>query len=434
MRTTHRSIWPDRCLNRQAGSDLILWRACGLGLARGQATYHACGDKKGETVNKRVLFIDDDERILAGFRRNLHGVFEVDTAVGPEAGLAKVREHPPYAVVVSDLRMPGMDGITVLAKVRELRPDTVRVMLTGFAELEAAIGAVNEGNIFRFLTKPCEADYLKGALTAAVEQYRLVMAERELLEGTLRGSLRILSEVLSLLRPEVYGRVSRIAPYVRPLAKLCGDPNPWQTEAAAMLCLLGFITLPDNLISRVERGRTLGAEDQAVYQQHAEVAARLVANIPRMGGVAKAIAYQEKNFDGSGFPADAVRGKEIPLGARILRALLDFDRFLGAGQPKADAYKQLRQASGLYDPDVLAALGEALGEEGKYVIVPMAVKNLRDNMILAEDMYVSRGGQQIKVLSRGASLSSVALAHIAKLARYESLTDPVKVIIPSEEA
>ncbi|MEL7641090.1 MAG: HD domain-containing phosphohydrolase [Solidesulfovibrio sp.] len=383
-------------------------------------------------MNKRVLFIDDDERILAGFRRNLHGVFEVDTAVGPEAGLAKVKDGPAYAVVVSDLRMPGLDGIAVLAKVRELRPDTVRVMLTGFADLEAAIAAVNEGNIFRFLTKPCEANYLKGALGSAVEQYRLVVAERELLEGTLRGSLRMLSEVLSLLRPEVYGRVSRIAPYVRPLAKLCGDPSPWQTEAAAMLCLMGFITLPDTLVSRVERGRSLSAEDTAVYQQHAEVAARLVANIPRMGGVAKAIAYQEKNFDGSGFPADAVRGKDIPLGARILRVLLEFDRLVGAGQAKADAYKQLRQGAGLYDPDVVAALGEVLGEEGKYVIMQMAVKSLREGMILAEDMFVTRGGQQLKVLPRGYALSSVALAHIAKLARYDAVTDPVKVIIPAD--
>ncbi|WP_232286170.1 HD domain-containing phosphohydrolase [Solidesulfovibrio carbinoliphilus] len=382
-------------------------------------------------VNNRVLFIDDDERILAGFRRNLHGSFEVDTAVGPEAGLAKVRESPAYAVVVSDLRMPGMDGVAVLSKVREMRPETVRVMLTGFADLEAAIGAVNEGNIFRFLTKPCETSYLVGALTAAVEQYRLVMAERELLEGTLRGSLRMLSEVLSLLRPEIYGRISRIAPYVRPLSRLCGDPSPWQTEAAAMLCQMGFIILPDAVISRVERGRTLSAEDAATYRQHAEVAAKLVANIPRMGGVAKAIAYQEKNFDGTGFPQDAVRGKELPVGARILRVLLDFDRLVSAGAAKAEAYKTIKQGAGLYDPDVVVAFGEVLGEEGKYVIVPVAVKSLRDNMILAEDMFVTRGGQQLKVLPKGYALSSVSLAHIAKLARYDPVTDPVKVIVPS---
>ncbi|MHC1790365.1 HD domain-containing phosphohydrolase [Solidesulfovibrio sp.] len=383
-------------------------------------------------MNKRVLFIDDDERILAGFRRNLHSHFEVDTAVGPEAGLAKVRDNPAYAVVVSDLRMPVMDGITVLAKVRELRPDTVRVMLTGYAELEAAIAAVNEGNIFRFLTKPCETGYLVGALTAAVEQHRLVLAERELLEGTLRGSLKMLSEVLSLLRPEVYGRVSRIAPYVRPLSRACGDPVPWQTEVAVMLCLMGYIILPEAIISRVERGRALSAEDAAVYRQHAEVAARLVANIPRMGPVAKAIAFQEKNFDGSGFPEDAPRGKDLPLGARILRVLLDFDRLVSAGQAKAEAYKALRQTSGLYDPDVLAALGEVLGEEGKYVIVKMALKKLRDKMILAEDMFVVRGGKEVKVLPKGYELSSVSLEHIAKLARYDSITDPIRVIIPAD--
>lgn len=382
-------------------------------------------------MNNRVLFIDDDERILAGFRRNLHGAFEVETAQGPEAGLAKVKDSPPFAVVVSDLRMPGMDGIAVLARVREMRPETVRVMLTGFADLTAAIGAVNEGNIFRFLTKPCDTDFLKAALTAAVEQYRLVMAERELLEGTLRGSLKMLSEVLSLLRPEVYGRVSRIAPYVRRMSRLAGDPSPWQTDAAAMLCLMGFIMLPDAIIARVDRRRALGPEDAAVYQQHAEVAAKLVANIPRMGGVARIIAYQEKNFDGSGFPVDEVRGKDIPLGARILRVVLEFDRAVSAGQSKPEAYNTLKQGVGLYDPDVVEVLGEVLGDERKYVIAQVGLRALRERMILAEDMFVTRGGQQVKVLPKGYELSSVSLEHIFKLARYDAVTEPLKVIVPT---
>jgi len=382
-------------------------------------------------LNKRVLFIDDDERILAGFRRNLHGAFEVETALGPEAGLAKVKDSPAFAVVVSDLRMPGMDGITVLSRVREMRPDTVRVMLTGFADLTAAIGAVNEGNIFRFLTKPCETESLKAALTAAVEQHQLVMAERELLEGTLRGSLKMLSDVLSLLRPEVYGRVSRIAPYVRRMSRLGGDPSPWQTDAAAMLCLMGFIMLPDAIITKVERGRVLSAEDAAVYHQHTEVASKLVAHIPRMGGVARIIAYQEKNFDGSGFPADAVRGKDIPLGARILRVVLEFDRLTSAGQSKPEAYNAIKQAAGMYDPDVVAMLGEVLGDERKYVITQVGLRGLRERMILAEDMFVTRGGQQIKVLPKGSELSSVALEHIFKLARYDAVTEPLKVIVPT---
>ena len=382
-------------------------------------------------MNRRVLFIDDDERILAGFRRNLHGAFEVETAAGPEVGLAMAKDNPDYAVVVSDLRMPGMDGIMVLAKVRELKPDTVRVMLTGFAELTAAIAAVNEGNIFRFLTKPCETDALKSALEAAVEQYRLIMAERELLEGTLRGSLRMLSDVLSLLRPEVYGRVARIAPYVRRISRLAGDPSSWQTDAAAMLCLMGYIMLPDGIISRVERGRALSPEDTAIYQQHAEVAAKLVSHIPRMGGVARNIAYQEKNFDGSGFPADAVQGKEIPLGARILRVVLEFDRLTAAGQTKPEAYLAIKQAQGLYDPDVVLALGEALGDERTYVIQQVSLRGLRERMILAEDMYVSRGGQLVKVLPKGYELSGVALEHIFKLARYDAVTGPIKVIVPT---
>ena len=127
---------------------------------------------------RRILFVDDDPETLASYGRALRKKYDLDLARGPVRGLEAVAENGPYAVVVSDLRMPGMDGISVLAKVREMRPETVRVMLTGFADLTAAIAAVNEGNIFRFLTKPCEPSALQAALTAAAEQYRLVMAER----------------------------------------------------------------------------------------------------------------------------------------------------------------------------------------------------------------------------------------------------------------
>ena len=118
----------------------------------------------------KILFVDDEPAILDGYRRMLHREFEVDTATGGEDGLALVRGAGPYAVVVSDMRMPGMNGAKFLAEVRQLVPETVRMLLTGYSDMDAAIDAVNEGNIFRYLTKPCEKEDLVKAINLSLEK------------------------------------------------------------------------------------------------------------------------------------------------------------------------------------------------------------------------------------------------------------------------
>jgi DNA-binding NtrC family response regulator len=119
----------------------------------------------------RVLFVDDDPYILAAFKRQLRKQFHIDTAESPEKGLTALRESGPYAVIVSDLRMPGMDGNEFLYRAREMTPDSVRILLTGHADLQAAMHAINSGNVFRLLTKPCPTDVLVDALTRGVEKH-----------------------------------------------------------------------------------------------------------------------------------------------------------------------------------------------------------------------------------------------------------------------
>ena len=161
-------------------------------------------------MNEQILFVDDDQRILDAFRRQLGERYAVHTAVGPEEGLQAISKAGPYAVVVSDMRMPGMDGIAFLKRVRSQSPCSVRVMLTGHADLATAVEAVNEGNIFRFLSKPCRPDVMSSVLDSAIEQYRLQTLERDLLEKTLRGSINVLTEILSLVNPVAFGRASRV--------------------------------------------------------------------------------------------------------------------------------------------------------------------------------------------------------------------------------
>jgi DNA-binding NtrC family response regulator len=142
-------------------------------------------------MSEKVLFVDDDPNLLSSCERSFRRRFQVETAEGGEAALQKIAERGPFAVVVSDRQMPRMDGITLLSLVRQRAPNTVRIMLTDNADLEGAIKVVNEGNIFRFLTKPCPPEILGKAVEDALGQYRLVTAEEELLNKKIprRGRL-----------------------------------------------------------------------------------------------------------------------------------------------------------------------------------------------------------------------------------------------------
>ena len=138
----------------------------------------------------RIMFVDDDQEILAAYARAFRKTYDVEVAAGPQVGLDMLAAGLDVAVVVSDLRMPGMDGVEFLGRVRELRPDAVRIILTGFADIAVAMAAVNKSKVFSFLTKPCPEEDLAEALLAGLRQYQLQAAEKELLRGTVRGTIK----------------------------------------------------------------------------------------------------------------------------------------------------------------------------------------------------------------------------------------------------
>jgi len=158
----------------------------------------------------RILMVDDEERVLEAMRRNLRTHFDITTATSGDQAIDVLEHKGPFAVLVSDLRMPGTGGLAVLRQARKSAPDTTRVLLTGKSDLESAIVTVNEGAIFRFLTKPCPPDLLLKTLEAAVEQNRLVTAERVLqrrlqqhndqLEELVRARTRELAEAHARLK------------------------------------------------------------------------------------------------------------------------------------------------------------------------------------------------------------------------------------------
>jgi len=180
---------------------------------------------KEKRMSEKILFVDDDENLLASYQRQLRNKFPLAIASGGDHGLRLIASEGPFAVIVSDFRMPGMDGVQFLAKAREAAPATVRILLTGYADLQTAVEAVNRGNIFRLLNNPCPLEILAESLAGGARQYQLINAERELLEKTLKGTIQVLGNVLSMLNPEAFGRTARITRYVREIAAKMGEPT-----------------------------------------------------------------------------------------------------------------------------------------------------------------------------------------------------------------
>ena len=311
-------------------------------------------------MSPKVLLVDDDPNSLSGYTRTQRKRFQFDTAQGGEEALASIATNGPYAVILSDMRMPGMDGIQLLSEARVRTPDSVRIMLTGNADQQTAIEAVNRGNIFRFLTKPCDPETLATALDAAIKQYQLVTAEKELVEGTLRGSIDLLVELLSIADPAAFSRTQRLSPLTQKMAHLMELESPWVVNVASVLCQIGALTLPDTVMAKVRAGEPITAREQETVQRLPEIGSNLIRHIPRMDEVASAILFMNKNFDGSGYPPTPLREDEIPLGARILRVAVDYLDRLDRGQGSAQVLEEMRQLQMLYDPRALDALAQAL--------------------------------------------------------------------------
>lgn len=379
-------------------------------------------------IADKILFVDDEPAVLDGYRRLLHREFAVDTAGGGEQGLALIREQGPYAVVISDMRMPGMNGAQFLAQVRQATPDTTRMLLTGYTDLNAAMDAVNEGNIFRFLTKPCEKETLGKAITTGLVQYRLVAAEKELLENTLMGSIKVLTDVLSAASPEAFGRSMRIARYVRHLVGKFSLPSPWRFEAAAMLSQLGCVTLDLDVIQAAYVGNKLSSEDEARFAAHPQVARDLLVNIPRLEPIAWMISQQLTKPDMHKVPdAPASSADDIVLGAKMLKVAVAFDNLKIRGLSDGEAIAHLRSRHNEFERELIDALTSVKPDDAKMELRKVATSRLTAGMILQQEIK-SRAG--MLVVAKGQEVTHALLIKLGNFARAGTIDKEVVALVP----
>jgi len=360
-------------------------------------------------MGNKILFVDDEPNVLQSIRRSLRKQFDLDTAEGGEEALQMLKANGNYAIIVSDMRMPGMNGVELLSQARTDSPDTVRMMLTGNADQQTAVDAVNHGDIFRFLNKPCQPDDLANAINSGLRQHELITAEKELLQKTLRGSIKALADVLSLSDPAVFGRTTRFKTRIRATAEAMGLADSWQFESVAMLSQIGCVGVPKDLVQRKVGGHNLANDEMAEFAVHAEIGADLIKSIPRMESISESIRYQEKNYDGTGFPKDRVKGDEIPLAARLLKVVLDFDGLESSGTPPDVALERMKSQAELYDPAVLEGFEQSMRQNLALTTTSVNIMQLTDDMVLAEDVKTA---DDMLLIAKGQETTLSARRHL----------------------
>ncbi len=410
----------------------------------------------------RVLFVDDEAAILKSLKRLfLDDSFEVLTSTSPLEAL-KILQEKEIPVVISDQRMPEMIGTDFLQKVKEGWPDTVRMVLTGYADLEAALAAINQGNVYRFINKPWDNADLKLAVKNGITHYRLIAENKALfeltqqqnllltdfnqnleekvqkrteeilgllqrLENSFRQLIRVFIELMELFNPSLGGHAKRVNGICEKISKNDGleEDQIRLIEQAALLHDIGLIGLPRSLLEK--KGGSFSKAELSLIQQHPTLGHMLLSKIDDLRQAAAMVRSHHENFDGSGFP-DGLRGERIPLGARIIRIANDYDNLINKRSlSRADALEFLRRKSGSdYDPQIVISLLNVFDQ-----LIPsgaeeaaLLLDEIKSGMVISRDILTNTG---LFLLAKNTKIEELYLERLKNFHRICPIVDMVYV-------
>ncbi|MCA9051265.1 MAG: response regulator, partial [Planctomycetaceae bacterium] len=419
----------------------------------------------GEVAQRAaILFVDDELNIVRACRRILRstGAEIVTTTSAKEA--VELAKNRSFSVVVSDQRMPEMEGTELLEQIRQIQPDSVRIILTGYADISAAVDAINRGAVFRFLNKPWDDDGLRSVIRQAVAQYDLVRENRRLheltqtqneelrdlnemleyrvgertrevtelscrLDATLKGALKILTQLMDV-NSSVIGHHSR---RVADLAVRIGQElnleqeSLRQLEVAALLHDIGKLMLPGHLLKK-PRGQQ-SREERLQMQQHSAKGEAVLRAIPHLEAAASYVRSHHEAVNGAGYP-DQLKGAEIPLGARIIAAADAWDKKLNNRdnfhqQTPAEVMSYIHAHAGdLFDGNVVQALERVLRGDEECArpaedVVDVNPADLKPGMVLAADIRSDSGAL---LLPADAVLTQEGIRRLRQMDHIDLLT------------
>lgn len=367
----------------------------------------------------KILFVDGDLQVLEDMFSALGQKFPMATAASAKEALSALANGDPVAIAVCELELPDMDGATLLAKIKELSPSTVRIAVTHRQDFKAALKAINLGGVLRLLTKPLQPQAVAAALGEGLQQYQAYVREKELFKDTLQGTVRVLVDILGLVSPYAISRSKRIRDRAMLLGRSLGVRPAWQLDLAVTLSQIGCVALPPEIIAKLDSGQDFTPEEKQRFDTHPAIAAKLLRNISRMANVAQIILNQNRKASDN-----------PPLEARILKAVLDLDHLERKGAPPAKALAAMRQRPGAYDPKVLDLLEAALKASAEEAGREVALENLEEGMVLAQDLV---NKDNTKLLLKGQAVSKASLVRLKMFAAELGVTGPL-LALPRRKA
>jgi response regulator RpfG family c-di-GMP phosphodiesterase len=385
-----------------------------------------------------ILLVDDEANVLSSLSRTLfeEDFGEILTAQNGTEALEVIKKEPFPNVIISDFHMPGMNGIDFLVQIRNILPDATRILLTGAADLDMALNAVNKGNVFRFLVKPCPQDVFIGAVKDGIRYNQLILGERELLSKTLNGSIKVMIDILEVQSPYVFtqsGRLRKLAHNLTVALKL--ENQSWEIELAALLSQIGAVTIPQEILYKQLKGTELNDSEREMIASIPRMGRQLIKNIPRMENVAEAVGNQNCTYL-SQYESDSPIGKEIPIISRILKIIMDYDRLRGITHSSVEAINTMQSHFSEYDPDILSVfctkvlqIDEQLtykATKAKAGEKQIYVDDLKIGMVLTRDVNDKKG---ILVVAKGTVITEVLMYKLINFFRSQSLFTPIFIEI-----
>ena len=374
-------------------------------------------------MSEKVLLVDDDPNILKAYQRRLRKRFEVETALCSEEGVTAASILGPFAVVVSDMKMPRESGAEFLAKMLKAAPDCVRIMLTGNADQQAAADAVNLGQVFRFLNKPCPAETLEQAIADGIAEHHRLREQRELIGKTAHGCVAMLTKLLSLADPIAFGRAERLAELARNLAESAGREDPWELETAALLSQLGVFTLSSEMRDRRDAEGPVSDNESELWENQYLVAADMIREAPQFAAVARIIELQ-----GDATPLDTDEDRTVQA-AELLRVALEFDRlqFDGHREP-TEAFAILQGDPKGIGAAALEALESVAQTEEARRLAEVDLVELADGMRLIDDVVTTAG---MMLVAHGQEVTASLRKRLDAYSESHSIQQPLRVLLPA---
>ncbi|MEO1496232.1 MAG: response regulator [Planctomycetota bacterium] len=374
--------------------------------------------------NEKVLLVDDDPNVLQAYQRRLRRRFTVETALCSEEGVTAVDILGPFAVVVSDMQMPRENGADFLQRILQRAPESVRIMLTGNADQQTAVDAVNVGRVFRFLNKPCPAEELEAAIRAGIDEHHRLQAERKLVSKTLDGVVGLLTKVLALASPEAFGRGERLKQLATELATAAELDDAWELELAASLSQLGAVNA--TALLPAAGASSPAARTTASSPNPYRVASELIAEAPRLGGVARLVATLTPDWNPTGD-----NSPRFATEAELLRLAIGFEERVSAGDSAPAAAEALGAIPGEYSADAVSALHKVVATRDRRRLVDATIEQLEDGMELAADVATADGAL---LIAKGQEVTASLRLRLSNYDESHGVAQPLRVLAPLEAA